>query len=97
MRQLVVRSVAEAELAEAVEWYAGRSPGTARRFLAAVDEALARIRQNPGSFPVVHGQLRRVLVAQFPYAVYYRMFPTTISIVGVVHGRRHPRHWRRRG
>jgi hypothetical protein len=37
--RLVVRSIAEAELAEAHGWYLSRSPDAARRFIEAVDEA----------------------------------------------------------
>jgi hypothetical protein len=54
-----------------------------------VDEALERIRQSPEANPLVTPTLRRVLLRRFPYAVYYRVFPSVISVVGVVHGRRH--------
>jgi toxin ParE1/3/4 len=92
-----LRSIADAELAEALKWYATRSRDVATRFLGAVEEALERIRQAPDANPLVTPTLRRVLLRRFPYAVYYRVFPTVISVVGVVHGRRHPRRWLRRG
>jgi hypothetical protein len=37
-----------------------------------------------------------VLLRRFPYAVYYKVFPLTISVVGVIHGHRHPDTWLRR-
>jgi hypothetical protein len=37
-----------------------------------------------------------VLVHHFPYAIYYRLFPDVISVVAMVHGRRHQRRWLRR-
>jgi toxin ParE1/3/4 len=92
-----LRSIAEAELAEATTWYVSRSLDVASRFLDSVEEALERIRQAPDANPMVTPTLRRILLRRFPYAVYYRVFPTVISVVGVVHGRRHPRRWLRRG
>ena len=97
MRRLRLRSIAEAELAEAVTWYHSRSPEVARRFLDAIDTALAQVRESPEAFPLVTPTLRRILVRRFPYAVYFRVFPGVISVVGVIHGRRHPRRWLRRG
>ena len=39
----------------------------------------------------------RVLLRGFPYAVYYKVYPKFVSIVGVIHGHRHPSVWLRRG
>ena len=97
MRRLQLQSVAEAEVAEAMEWYRQRSPGAARDFLTAVDQTLRRIQRAPESLPLVSRTLRRALLPHFPYAIYYRVFAEAVVVVGVVHGRRHPRRWRRRG
>lgn len=35
-----------------------------------VAAAVERIRLNPQSFPLIHGQIRRVVLSRFPYAVY---------------------------
>jgi plasmid stabilization system protein ParE len=40
-----------AELDEAIEWYARRSPEAARRFIAAVEAAIDSICENPRRFP----------------------------------------------
>jgi hypothetical protein len=48
--------------------------------------ARAEIAEAPERFPVLRGRLRRLLLAGFPYAVYYKV----ISVVGVIHGHRHP-------
>lgn len=96
MRRLAVRSVASAELAQAFEWYAARSPDVAARFLDELDATMVRIAENPEASPLVRGAMRRAAVTHFPYGVYYRVFPRVISILGVVHGRRHPRRWLRR-
>lgn len=97
MRVVRFRSVADAEVAEALTWYHGRSPEAARHLVAALEAAVDAIVAGPERFPQVSSTLRRVAVPGFPYRLYYRLFPTTISIVGCVHVRRDPRVWQRRG
>jgi plasmid stabilization system protein ParE len=68
----------------------------AARFLDELDATFERIRHHPEAWPVVRGAMRRAAVSHFSYGVYYRIFPEVISILAVVHGRRHPRRWIRR-
>ena len=96
MRRLRVRKIARAEIVAAFEWYLERSPAAAQQFLDAVDAAMVLIEEAPERHPIIRGRLRRVLLRRFPYAVYYRVFPSTISVVGVIHGHRHPDTWLRR-
>ena len=95
MRRLVVRQVARAEIQDAFDWYLARSPEAAARFLDVVDAAIGEILANPEASPVVRGNLRRRLLPTFPYGVYYKLYPTVISVVGVIHGHRHPDTWLR--
>ncbi|HEY4646044.1 MAG TPA: type II toxin-antitoxin system RelE/ParE family toxin [Steroidobacteraceae bacterium] len=97
MARLRVRKVARADIDAAFAWYRQHSPAAAQRFLDAVDVAFALIDEAPERYPLVRGRLRRVLLRQFPYAVYYKVYPTVVSIVGVIHGHRHPNVWLRRG
>ena len=96
MPRLRLQSIAEAEIAEALEWYRVRSARAATDFLATIDQTLRRIQQTPEAFPLVAATLRRVLLPHFPYAVYYRVLAEQVIVVGVIHGRRHPRRWGRR-
>ena len=93
MRQLRVRQQAKAEILEGFDRYYRHSPDAAQGFVDAVDEAIVRIEQSPEMFPVVQGRLRRVLLRRFPYAVYFKIYASTISVVGVIHGPRHPNTW----
>ena len=97
MRRLRLQSIAEAEVAEALEWYRQRSATAAQDFVAAVDQTLRRIEQDPESPPLVSKTSGGPCCLASPYAIYYRVFPDVVTVVGVIHGRRHPRRWRRRG
>jgi toxin ParE1/3/4 len=92
---LRIRAAARAEIADAFEWYLARSKDAPADFLAELDRALEHIAEAPEQFPVVRGRLRRVLLRRFPYAVYFKVYPRVISVVGVIHGHRHPDTWLR--
>jgi plasmid stabilization system protein ParE len=94
--RLRVRKIARAEVIAAFEWYLARSPVAAEQFLEAVDDAMSRIEEAPDRHPIIRGRLRRVLLRRFPYAVYYKVYRSSISVVGVIHGYRHPDTWLRR-
>jgi len=96
VRSLRVRALARQEIESAFDWYRERSPLAAEGFLDALDAALLHITDAPEQHLVVRGLLRRVLLAGYPYAIYYKVYPAVISVVGVVHGHRHPRTWLRR-
>lgn len=96
MHRLRVRKVARRDIDAAFEWYLVRSPRAADAFVTEVSEAIGWIRETPERFPIVQGRVRRVLLSRFPYAVYFKVFETVVSVVGVIHGRQHPDTWSRR-
>lgn len=56
-------------------WHAASRSGLGEDFLADVERVLEVIKQHPEACPVVHRTLRRGLLHQFPYSVYYRLLP----------------------
>ena len=93
MRPLRIRPRALREIDEAFEWYRKRAEPAAAAFLEELDSALAQIAAAPEQHHLVRGRLRRVLLHRFPYGVYYKVFANAVSVVGVIHGHRHPRNW----
>jgi plasmid stabilization system protein ParE len=93
---LVVEAAAEAEILETPEWMARRNPVASERFLAAVDEALAAIENNPLQYQVVRGIVRRVLVRRFPYALLYSISDDRVVVTVCFHTHRDPRRWHAR-
>jgi plasmid stabilization system protein ParE len=89
-------------LPEAVEdllatqrWYGRLDPALAQDFAEAVAAAVERIRRDPRSFPMIHGQIRRLVLRRFPYAVYFRDQSAEILVIAL-HGRQDPRRWQQR-
>ncbi|MGI8525636.1 MAG: type II toxin-antitoxin system RelE/ParE family toxin [Pseudolabrys sp.] len=95
-RALVIEPKAEAEIAEALNWYDQRSEAARAGFERALEHALMQIRDNPLQFQRVYRQTRRVLVGHYPYALIYAVNEQEILIIACFHGRRDPRRWRER-
>ena len=91
--RFIVRSPAEADLAEAFEWYEQRSRGLGLEFLRAVDVTFATIARTPQLFPRVHHEIRRARLRRFPYGVFFLEQAGTISVLAVMHAHRDPRRW----
>ncbi|WP_437328366.1 type II toxin-antitoxin system RelE/ParE family toxin [Sorangium sp. So ce381] len=97
MSRVVFLAEARAEALETFRWYyEEQRSGLGAVFRRELDDAIKRIRSAPLAYPPLYRDVRRVLVERFPYAVFYRILPAAIVVVGVIHRRRHPREWKRR-
>ena len=95
-RRLEFRSEAAADILSAVDWYERQRTGLGSEFSQAFDGIIRVLGQLPEAGPVVHRDLRRVLLRRFPYAVYYQLHADRLEIVACLHTHRNPRTWRQR-
>ena len=91
--RIVIRPAAAADIDEAFEWYENRREGLGREFLEAVDAGIASVNSNPVMYQVVHREIRRVLIHQFPFGIFYRIYGDVIVVIACMHGRRDPTRW----
>lgn len=94
--ELRVRPEAENDLADAAEWYEKQQARLGHQFLDEARTSFSAITENPLLFPIVHRNTRRALMRRFPFGIYYRIESTTLVIIAVMHGSRHPRRWKSR-
>ncbi len=96
-RRLRLRSAAEADIAETIQWYSSQGPSLASRFLETLSLILKGIEGQPELYPAVKGKTRRALFpTPFPYMVLYRIERDFITIYAVLHQARDPSRWQRR-
>ena len=95
-RRLLVRPEAEAEIAEAFDWYEERVIGLGEAFLLCLDAAFSAMMRNPLQFPRVHSGVRCVLMRRFPYEVFFVDNAEQIAVLSVFHAKRNPQRWRER-
>jgi toxin ParE1/3/4 len=67
--ELILAPQAEAEIAEARDWYDARRPGLGADFLVAVRIAFAAIAENPHQYQVSCKHFRRAGLGRFPYTL----------------------------
>ncbi len=88
---------AEAELAEAVSFYAEHvSLKVARNFLAKFEEKAQFLTEFPGlGTPTTKGRYL-FPIGRYPYSMLYRAEPGTIRISAIAHHSRRPHYWEHR-
>jgi plasmid stabilization system protein ParE len=94
--QLDLTPEARAEIIQAAAWYNDRGAGLGQRFVLEVDRTIDRIREYPLAWTEIEAGIRRALVHEFSYSIYYTVQDTRIRIHAVTHQRRRPGSWRRR-
>ena len=95
-RILIIRPEAQLDLWEAAQWYESHQPGLGEQFTDALGELIERIAGFPLQFPELDEGVRRALLHRFPYAVYFVVAEAAISVIAVLHQRRHPDTWKQR-
>jgi len=93
---LSIRKEAEADIAEAYQYYEDCRPNLGSTFLICIDETISRIERNPRQNRVIGKDIRRALVKRFTYGVFYTLNRHEIIILAVAHARRNPTHWQSR-
>ncbi len=84
---------AEVELIAAARFYEDKVPALGAEFLGFVEDGVRAILKAPGRFRIVEGDVRKVTLKQFPYAIYFRMLPEEVRILAFKHHSRHPDYW----
>jgi toxin ParE1/3/4 len=92
--KVVFEAPAQAEIAEAFEWYEQRSYGLGGDFLRVIGAAEEQLSRNPEAFPPTRGRFRRVLLRRFPYALHFELLTgQRVSVLACLHHRRSPARW----
>ena len=95
-RTLIIRPEAEAEMAEAHDWYEERASGLGAEFLVSADACFKSILHNPHMYPQVYKSARKALLRRFPYQVLFVEEKEQVTILAVFHSKRNPKHWQDR-
>ncbi len=89
---------AQLEMLEAAAWYESHQSGLGDDFIDELESAIGRVSSEPGRFgrlEVYAGahDVRRCMLARFPYLIVFLWRPSETVIVAVSHTRRRPLYW----
>lgn len=90
---LIWNDGARLELIEAASYYSQIDGELGGQFGAAVEAAIVRIFSNPHMHRRFKGEMRKVRVERFPYALVYRIEENGLHLVAVMHLNRKPDYW----
>ena len=87
---------AQAELDDAITWYAEQAPGLGDAFLIETLRTIQLIEQYPTAWHPLTPQIRRCRLRRFPYSLVYTQDGNDLLVVAVTHQHRKPGYWRAR-
>jgi len=96
MQSLQFHPLAEIEADEASLYYEEISIPLAARYFDNFTSGLNHIADFPESFPVQSGRIRKYVLSDFPYSLFYAILKSGLYIVAVAHHRRRPNYWKHR-
>ncbi|MDO8543396.1 MAG: type II toxin-antitoxin system RelE/ParE family toxin [Opitutaceae bacterium] len=85
-----------AEYIAAGQCYNRQVPGLGDAFADEIEAGVGKIRAVPYVWRIVEDDVRRFLVARFPYGIYYTVEDDRIVIWAVKHLHRDPDYWQER-
>ena len=84
---------AKRDLSTAFAWYKDKSSKAANSFRSEVLAAFDFVARDPERWALWDEGVRRFVMNQFPYTVYFEIDGTVVRILAVGHHRRQPDYW----
>lgn len=81
------------ELEEAVAYFKAIDRDLAKRFRASLGTVIASVAKSPLLGPIYVDEVRKRVLSDFPYVIFYLQFERQIMIVAVTHTSREPDYW----
>lgn len=92
----IFHPVASEEIVETAAYYEGEVPGLGESFIAEVERVVEVLCDQPNIGQRVGEELRRIVLARFPYSLIYSVESELVWVVAVAHHRRRPGYWQQR-
>ena len=93
MKPVRFLSPAQIEMLDAAAYYETRVAELGSNFISTIETAVLGLSEDPEKWPVAGKDIRRVLLPRFPYSILYKIDPTEIIIVAIMHQKRRPNYW----
>lgn len=88
---LIIKTLAEHDVTQAVDWYNTQSEQLPREFIKAIDYSLNSIRETPDHYQKRYGEVRIIFTRKFPYGIYYTVEENTVFVHAILHTKQNPK------
>ncbi|MBI5330355.1 MAG: type II toxin-antitoxin system RelE/ParE family toxin [Betaproteobacteria bacterium] len=78
------------DLLEAAQWYESQSQGLGVALVQAMDDVVRLMVNFPEMYPVASGSIRRAVLSTYPYNLYYKIGPESVTLLALLHQSRAP-------
>ena len=93
---LVIKPLAEKDIAETYIWYNEEQEGLGDTFLDQLERSLEFIDQNPRQYQIRYKEVRMAKINRFPICLHYTIEEDTVFIHAVLNTSRDPQIWKKR-
>ena len=93
---LVLHPDAQAEFDESHDWFEQRRAGDGEKFSLAIKAALGRIERNPLMYGIALDDIRKAVVPNYSFCIYYIIQDDRLFVTCVFHTSRDPAVWQGR-
>lgn len=95
---IVLLTDASEELAQAIDWFENQKVGLGVDFFRTFQNAMQFLKTNPKIYAKIYGEVRRLLLGKFRYAVYFLINEENMTVVifAVLHQSQNPDIWQSR-
>ena len=86
--RIIIKPIVWFDLEQAITWYEKQKIGLGRKFFYKFEEGIERIIANPYAYKNITSEVKRALLKNFPYKIFYAISENEILIIGVFHSKR---------
>ena len=94
--KLLINPFAELELIQAKGNYNLLKEDLGERFVKEIDKTINNINKNPFQFPIEKKEIRKAVISNFPFVIFFYVVNSTINVFAVFHTSRNPMIWKKR-
>jgi len=96
MKKIIILPFAEEDIKASVDFYADAGEELKIRFVEQLNNSFRTILKNPYACPKVKNQIRKFILSDFPFNIYFIDQTEALYILAVFHTMRNPKIWKSR-
>lgn len=94
--RLVIKPLAEKDIAETYTWYNQEQVGLGDTFLDQLERSLEFLKKNPAQYQIRYKDVRMVKLNSFPICLHYTIEENTVFVHAAFSTSRDPQLWKKR-